>query len=39
MIDVVANHVGPIGNNFGEINPFNKAEHYHDNCDIKDWNN
>ena len=39
MVDVVANHVGPIGTNYGMINPFNSAEHYHDWCNINDWNN
>ena len=39
MIDVVANHVGPIGTNYSKIIPFNKFEHYHEKCDIKDWNN
>lgn len=34
MVDVVANHVGPVGNDFSSINPYNKAEHYHSNCDI-----
>lgn len=34
MIDVVGNHSGPIGYDYGQINPFNKAEHYHDNCSI-----
>jgi alpha-amylase len=34
MIDVVGNHSGPIGYDYGKINPFNKAEHYHDNCSI-----
>ena len=39
MVDVVANHVGPVGTDYSKINPFNKAEHYHDKCDIKDWSN
>ena len=39
MVDVVANHVAPVGNDFSKIYPFNKAEHYHSNCDINDWNN
>eukprot|EP00827_Trimyema_finlayi_P007056 TRINITY_DN935_c0_g1_i1.p1 TRINITY_DN935_c0_g1~~TRINITY_DN935_c0_g1_i1.p1 ORF type:complete len:529 (+),score=188.32 TRINITY_DN935_c0_g1_i1:60-1646(+) len=39
MIDVVANHAGPVGFDYSQINPFNKAEHYHDNCDIVDWKN
>ena len=39
MVDVVANHVGPVGNDFSQINPFNEAIHYHDDCPITDWNN
>ena len=39
MCDVVANHVGPVGFDFGQIDPFNSAEHYHDSCQITDWNN
>ena len=39
MVDVVANHAGPVGTDFGQINPFNSADHYHDWCDINDWNN
>lgn len=32
MVDVVANHVGPVGENFAQIFPFNKNEHYHTRC-------
>lgn len=39
MVDVVANHVGPVGNDFSQIYPLNQASHYHSNCDINDWNN
>ena len=39
MVDVVANHVGPVGTDYSKINPFNLAEHYHDKCDITDWSN
>ena len=39
MVDVVANHVGPVGTDFSKITPFNKAEYYHDWCDITDWSN
>ena len=39
MVDVVANHVGPIGTDYSRITPFNSADHYHDYCDINDWNN
>ena len=39
MVDVVANHVAPVGTDYGRITPFNKAEHYHDWCDINDWKN
>ena len=27
MVDVVANHVGPVGTDYSKITPFNKAEH------------
>ena len=39
MLDVVANHVGPVGTDYSKINPFNLAEHYNDYCDITDWTN
>jgi len=39
MVDVVANHVGPVGFDYSSIKPFNSGDHYHDNCDIKDWGN
>jgi len=29
MLDVVANHVGPVGFNFSSVVPFNSSEHYH----------
>ena len=39
MVDVVANHVAPVGTDFGRITPFNRAEHYHDWCEIKNFQN
>ena len=39
MLDVVANHVGLVGNDFSSINPFNSPEHYHEPCTITDWTN
>ena len=39
MVDVVGNHVAPVGQDYSKITPFNKAEHYHDKCDIEDWGN
>ena len=39
MVDVVANHVGGVGTDFSQIDPFNLAEHYHDWCEIDDWDN
>ena len=39
MLDVVANHVGLVGNDFSTINPFNSPEHYHEPCTITDWTN
>ena len=41
MADVVANHVGPIGQNLEDviiIHPFNLSSYYHPYCPI-DWNN
>ncbi len=37
MVDVVANHSAPIGDDFNQLYPLNKAEHYHSDCDIN-WN-
>jgi alpha-amylase len=39
MIDIVANHVADVHENFQMIEPFNKPEHYHENCAIhnNDW--
>ena len=39
MVDVVANHVGYVGEDFGQITPFNRRDHYHDWCEIDDWEN
>ena len=39
MVDVGANHVAPIGNDFSQINPYNQSTYYHSNCQITDWNN
>ena len=39
MLDVVANHVALVGNDFSGINPFNSPEHYHEPCAITDWAN
>ena len=39
MVDVVANHVGPVEHDYSRIYPFNRPEHYHADCDINDWNN
>lgn len=39
MVDVVANHVGPVGDDFSSIYPLNQAGHYHSKCQIQDWGN
>ena len=39
MLDVVANHVGPVDLDFSQINPFNQSSYYHSKCQIEDWNN
>lgn len=38
MVDVVANHSGPVGDDFSQVYPLNKAEHYHPDCQIVNWN-
>lgn len=38
MLDVVANHVAYIDMDFDKVSPFNKAEYYHDKCQINNWN-
>lgn len=30
MLDVVANHVGPVGQDFSTIVPFNNSDDYHE---------
>ena len=41
MVDVVANHVGPVHTDYSSIFPFNQPEHYHDYWIInkEDWRN
>jgi len=42
MVDVVANHVGNIGEDFSKIIPFNRPDHYHEFCEMKEediWDN
>jgi len=43
MVDVVANHVGyvpkvNIHEDFRGVYPFDQASHYHEHCEIEDWN-
>ena len=35
MIDVVQNHVGPVGTDYSSINPFNQNSNYHSYCEIQ----
>lgn len=39
MLDVVANHVGPVSFNFTQIFPFSNTSNYHSYCIINNWNN
>ena len=39
LLDVQANDVAPVGTNYENIVPFNSSEHYHDWCEIVEWNN
>ena len=34
MVDVVANHVGPVGEDYAQVKQFNLPEHYHEFCTI-----
>ncbi len=34
MVDIVANHSGPVGTDYKRVYPFNDASHYHDYCII-----
>lgn len=36
MVDVVANHMGNLDQNYGQNVPFNSADHYHSYCIISD---
>ena len=36
MLDVVANHMGNLDENFSQNVPFNSSEHFHDFCEITD---
>lgn len=38
MLDVVANHVAYIDTDYSKVSPFNDASHYHDKCQISNWN-
>ena len=41
MVDINFNYVGPVGQDFYKITPFNGADHYHPYCLINymDWDN
>ena len=41
MLDIVCNHVGPVGFDFSQITPFNESKYYHNDCNItpQDYNN
>lgn len=34
MVDIVVNHVGPVGTDYSSIYPFNSPDHYHSYCMI-----
>lgn len=37
MVDIVANHVGPVGDDFSSIYPFNVKSDYHPDCEISNY--
>ena len=39
MVDVVMNHAALVGVSYSRIYPFNSSEHYHNRCQITNWEN
>lgn len=37
MIDIVVNHVGPVGMDFSQVYPFNQSSHYHQDCAVTQY--
>ncbi len=37
MVDVVMNHVGPIGTDYSQISPFNQSSMYHQQCQVTQY--
>lgn len=37
MVDVVLNHVGPVGTDFSQVVPFNSPSHYHAPCQVTQY--
>ena len=38
MLDVVANHVAPVDQDYSKVTPFNSPDYYHAKCQINNWN-
>jgi len=37
MVDLVHNHVAPVGTAYGLVNPFNSSDHYHPVCQVNNY--
>ena len=37
MIDIVVNHVGPVGTSYAQVQPFNESSHYHRDCQVTQY--
>ena len=37
MIDIVLNHVGPVGTAYGMVHPFNETSYYHQDCPVTEY--
>jgi alpha-amylase len=37
MLDIVANHVGPVGEDYSTVVPFNSSEYYHKKCAVTSY--
>ena len=37
MVDIVLNHVAPVGTDFSQISPFNESQYYHKDCPVTSY--
>lgn len=37
MVDIVVNHAGPVGTDYSQVYPFNQSSHYHQDCQVNNY--